>query len=571
MSDKASATLISQPSLQQTHTKLLLKSLPSQESLTKAYLESKRGGLYKLTLACAIFHSINFFIALIIFWASNDMYTFSVPVCYPKFSEKTLGSKQFMTFNITLATAIFSLLSAVFHIFCIWNWVDFNAMISKRYNIVRWAEYSASAALMAIIIDLVNGVTNVLPLLYHFAAVSLLMWAGLLVEYSGLGSTMATYVSVAANVCYGTVIAANILTVTAYSDEADNPAVLYTISLTIGTLFASFGYYQAYWQFTEFFKRPRSDGSVYMKVYDLSFGLAKGLSPATLGTRVDMIPHTSILVHGSEIFYMNGIQCAVESDAEKAVGMSPSDIVKLGKTSRSSEDVVKWLNSSAMDRYANYHIISNNCMDFSNDLSTFLGTSKVPQDLKTIPDEVSKANPDLLKMWSDHDMKHSFKYYPPTSGRLPSKYSSSSMPFSRYINYEKGYLVLSLVSKALLTYLILWAGLSGHPWTSNYKCDMPSSKAVVLFNGTGNTNGCYFNSSTYHQIHNDAVLISRTDSQRACANLIAALGYQQGEYAFITSQIGDCYYCTECSGHQALIVYDILIQPCGNTTPPYPL
>jgi len=535
--------------------------------IVKAYLASKRGKLYALTFSCAVLHTVNFIAAIIFYGAINNMYTFSVPLCYPKVEKQNTGSYQFMTLNITIATAIFSMLSAVFHWLSLFNWGQFNAMVLKRYNVIRWLEYSISASLMAVIIDAINGVNDVVTLLYHFGSVSLLMWAGLLVEYAGLGSTVSMYVSVAANLAYSTVLAANILTVLSFTSQADDATVLYVISFTIGTLFACFGYYQAFWQLYEYCKTPSHDGSVYLKVYDLSFGLAKGLSPATLGARIEMVPHTSVLYRGCEIFVMNGLQCTTEAQAERMVGMSPSDIIKLGTSSRSEQEVVSWLNSDTAISYGNnYRLLNNNCMDFCNSICKFMGVGMVPNDLYEIPAKVMHSNATLYQLWSDYNMKHSVHSPPPKSGRLPSEYTSSGMPFSRYLTYEMGYLLLSLVSKTLLTYLILWAGIVGHDWTRFYKCIPPGPCSNVFFNGTTQSTLCHTQAPHAYNFIENAGLVGTAGSESTCATLISMSGHSSGTY-FAGS--GYCYYCYPCTYTPSEDPYAIGIDlgPCASTVP----
>lgn len=47
---------------------------------------------------------------------------------------------------------------------------------------------------------------------------------------------------------------------------------------------------------------------VVLRVYDISQGMAKALSPALLGKQIEAIYHTGIAVYGREYFYSGGIQ-----------------------------------------------------------------------------------------------------------------------------------------------------------------------------------------------------------------------------------------------------------------------
>lgn len=47
---------------------------------------------------------------------------------------------------------------------------------------------------------------------------------------------------------------------------------------------------------------------VVLRVYDLSQGMAKVLSPSIIGKQIDGVWHTGIVVYGKEYFYSGGIQ-----------------------------------------------------------------------------------------------------------------------------------------------------------------------------------------------------------------------------------------------------------------------
>lgn len=47
---------------------------------------------------------------------------------------------------------------------------------------------------------------------------------------------------------------------------------------------------------------------VILRVYDLSMGMAKILSPGILGSTIEGIWHTGIVIYNKEYFYSGGIQ-----------------------------------------------------------------------------------------------------------------------------------------------------------------------------------------------------------------------------------------------------------------------
>ena len=58
-------------------------------------------------------------------------------------------------------------------------------------------------------------------------------------------------------------------------------------------------------------------------VYDISQGMARGMSRAIVGKQVDIIPHTGIVVYGKEVFFGSGV-CV--SAAGQAIPMRPCEV-----------------------------------------------------------------------------------------------------------------------------------------------------------------------------------------------------------------------------------------------------
>jgi len=412
-------------------------------------------------------------VGIVLFTLVDNMRNFNIKTCRVSYMQYEYGRTDSLSINITIAAAAFSMLSSLFHVASLCCWKRYTSMIRHRYNLVRWAEYSISAALMAVIIDLMTGMNDVVPILYHAGGVSVLMWAGLSVELLSLGSNSATAVTIMSNLGYTLVTVASYIHFSGL-DQSLVPLVAWFTTTTMGLLFSSFGIYQGVWQGIAHAKRPNTANDVSLKVYDLSFGLAKGLSDNLINTHVDIIPHLSVNVYGTDIFVMNGIQCVDESDGDNVVGMPPSDLIKMGHTKRSSQEIVTWLNSDEAKLYKKYDLFNNDCLDFAQALCRFLDVSEVPADLMDVPAKVREASPELADLWKNYDMKYSFKHPPPKSGVLPGSFMSMPIGLDSYIRYESGYCILSLVSKTMLTYLVLWAGLSGHEWTEKYSCSTAS-------------------------------------------------------------------------------------------------
>ncbi len=77
-----------------------------------------------------------------------------------------------------------------------------------------------------------------------------------------------------------------------------------------------------------------SSFSVELAVYDLSRGMAGQLSTQFLGTRIDIIPHTGILIYGREYFFGGaGIQHEDPFQFRQMRGIYPVQVIPLGNTS----------------------------------------------------------------------------------------------------------------------------------------------------------------------------------------------------------------------------------------------
>ena len=81
---------------------------------------------------------------------------------------------------------------------------------------------------------------------------------------------------------------------------------------------------------------------VQLWVYDLSQGLASQLSFVLLGTYIDAIYHTSIVMDGIEYTYDGGIKTT--KPANTTLG-KPKNVLTLGKTELPMEVIMEYLES----------------------------------------------------------------------------------------------------------------------------------------------------------------------------------------------------------------------------------
>eukprot|EP00871_Galdieria_phlegrea_P000421 jgi/Galph1/137/GphlegSOOS_G4767.1 len=123
---------------------------------------------------------------------------------------------------------------------------------------------------------------------------------------------------------------------------------------------------------------------VTLHVYDLSQGLAKQWSQALLGTRIEGIWHTGIVVFAKEFFFGGGI--CVEKPGQTPYG-SPLKTVELGYTSKTLADFENFL-SSIRHKYSfeKYDLLKNNCNHFTNECSWFLVKRGIPEDILNLPE-----------------------------------------------------------------------------------------------------------------------------------------------------------------------------------------
>lgn len=79
--------------------------------------------------------------------------------------------------------------------------------------------------------------------------------------------------------------------------------------------------------------------SVQLYVYDLSQGMARVLSMGMVGKQIDAIWHTSVVVHGREFFFGQGVMDSVPGQTHHG---RPVEIVQMGRTELSREIVLEY-------------------------------------------------------------------------------------------------------------------------------------------------------------------------------------------------------------------------------------
>jgi len=135
-------------------------------------------------LVAGIFHAVQGVIMIVL---SNEV-TLPVSATFSsgKPGETIDGSRLTILFNYRLgpAVAIFSLLSAFFHLLVASPWVfsRYLTELAAHRNRFRWVEYSLSASLMIVMIAGITGITDVAALVALFGLNTAMILFGWLME-----------------------------------------------------------------------------------------------------------------------------------------------------------------------------------------------------------------------------------------------------------------------------------------------------------------------------------------------------------------------------------------------------
>lgn len=132
---------------------------------------------------------------------------------------------------------------------------------------------------------------------------------------------------------------------------------------------------------------------VKLKLYDLSRGIVKTLSPIVLGKTVDGIWHTTVHVYDMEYFYGGGILCLEPCEFDKSYNMEPVKIIDMGITEVDQSLFHDYLNS-IQDQFSvdKYNLVSWNCNHFTNTICNFLLGKNIPDYILNLPNEVMETS-----------------------------------------------------------------------------------------------------------------------------------------------------------------------------------
>ncbi|SGY79121.1 BQ5605_C008g05049 [Microbotryum silenes-dioicae] len=126
---------------------------------------------------------------------------------------------------------------------------------------------------------------------------------------------------------------------------------------------------------------------VSLYVYDLSNGMAKQWGRMLTGRDVEGIWHTSLVLHGMEVFYGQGID--IVSPPGTTHHGRPVKQLSMGSTQIDRDTFLEYIQGMrevySADRY---HLLDFNCNTFTNDVLGFLNGNQIPEDIRNLPSEI---------------------------------------------------------------------------------------------------------------------------------------------------------------------------------------
>jgi len=118
---------------------------------------------------------------------------------------------------------------------------------------------------------------------------------------------------------------------------------------------------------------------VTVNVYDLSRGFVKPLSKQILGTEIEGIWHTGIVVYDREYFFGGGIQHLPKGQFATSQNIEIYKEIDMGYTDIQQDMFHEYLATLYKKHNQDtYNIIKNNCNHFSNDILEFLTGKNMP-------------------------------------------------------------------------------------------------------------------------------------------------------------------------------------------------
>ncbi|KAG0346928.1 hypothetical protein BG004_000512 [Podila humilis] len=121
---------------------------------------------------------------------------------------------------------------------------------------------------------------------------------------------------------------------------------------------------------------------VNVYLYDLSQGMARTMSLGLTGRQIDGIWHTSVVIFGREWWFGQGIMNAIPGTTMHG---NPVERIDMGETEIPEEVFMEFLdNMREIYTADSYHLLDNNCNNFSSDVCNFL-VGRFPSHITDLP------------------------------------------------------------------------------------------------------------------------------------------------------------------------------------------
>jgi Ca2+-binding EF-hand superfamily protein len=132
----------------------------------------------------------------------------------------------------------------------------------------------------------------------------------------------------------------------------------------------------------------RTPTKVSLIFYDISTSATKSLSRILFGKKIEGIWHTSILAFGYEWWY--GGDCFQSRPFSTPFGATPTRTEEIGETTRSLQELKEFVRSKMRKKYNydSYDVITNNCNNFTNDVSGFLVHRGIRRSIVSLPGDL---------------------------------------------------------------------------------------------------------------------------------------------------------------------------------------
>ncbi|KFG44299.1 UBA/TS-N domain-containing protein [Toxoplasma gondii GAB2-2007-GAL-DOM2] len=132
--------------------------------------------------------------------------------------------------------------------------------------------------------------------------------------------------------------------------------------------------------------------AVQLRVYDISRGIARQMSPLLLGRQIDGIWHTGVVVYGIEYFYGGGVCTLPPEEVERDYQMQPTCVVNMGFTTIDKSTFDAFVEQiSPRFTAATYDLLNWNCNHFTTELTQYLLSKPIPDYIRFQVQEVAQT------------------------------------------------------------------------------------------------------------------------------------------------------------------------------------